>query len=73
MNENEQYIEEFINDIPFDAPDDKHRDMLKKQLLNAFPKHRLQPTVQTVNIWRNIMKSRISKLAAAAVIVLAGF
>ena len=73
MNDNEKYIEEFINDIPFDAPDDKHRDKLKKQLLNAFPKHRLQPTVQTVNIWRKIMKSRISKLAAAAVIVLAGF
>jgi hypothetical protein len=73
MNDNEKYIEEFVNDIPFDAPDDKHRDMLKKQLLNAFPKHRLQPTVQTVNVWRKIMKSRISKLAAAAVIVLAGF
>jgi len=73
MNDNEKYIEELVNDIPFDAPDDEHRDKLKKQLLNAFPKHRLQPTVQTVNVWRKIMKSRISKLAAAAVIVLAGF
>lgn len=73
MNDNEKYIEEFVNDIPFDAPNEKHRDELKNQLLNTFPKHRLQPTVQTVNVWRTIMKSKISKLAAAAVIVLAGF
>jgi hypothetical protein len=73
MNDNEKYIEEFVNDIPFDAPNEKHRDELKNQLLNAFPKHRLQPTVHTVNVWRTIMKSKISKLAAAAVIVLAGF
>ncbi len=73
MNDNEKYIEEFVNDIPFDAPNEKHRDELKNQLLNTFPKHRLQPTVHTVNVWRIIMKSKISKMAAAAVIVLAGF
>ena len=73
MNDNEKYIEEYVKDIPFDAPDSGHRDELKKQLLNAFPKHRLQPTAQTVGVWRTIMKSRTSKLAAAAVIVLAAF
>ena len=73
MNDNEKYIEEFVNDIPFDAPNEKHRDELKNQLLNTFPKHRLQPTVHTVNVWSTIMNSKISKLAAAAVIVLAGF
>jgi len=71
MNDNEKYIEEYVKDIPFDAPDSGHRDELKTQLLNAFPKHRLQPAVQTVGIWRTIMKSRTSKLAAAAVIMLA--
>ncbi|MHC4464173.1 MAG: hypothetical protein ACYS30_22500 [Planctomycetota bacterium] len=71
MNDNEKYIEEYVNDIPFDAPDGKHRDTLKKQLLGAFPKHRLQPTMQTVGVWRTIMKSRITKLAAAAVIIIA--
>ncbi|MHC4488604.1 MAG: hypothetical protein ACYSW7_05420 [Planctomycetota bacterium] len=71
MNDNEKYIEEFVNDIPFDAPNEKHRDKLKNQLLNAFPKHRLQPTVHTVHIWRTIMKSRILKLAAAALIFIA--
>ena len=73
MNDNEKYIKKFVNDIPFDAPDEKHRDALKKQLLNSFPKHRLQPTVHTVKVWRTIMKSRISKLAAAAVVVIAVF
>ncbi len=71
MNDNEKYIEEFVNDIPFDAPDGKHRDTLKKQLLSAFPKHRLQPTVRTVGVWRTIMKSPITKLAAAAAIIVA--
>jgi len=73
MNDNEKYIEEFVNDIPFDAPEDKHRDELKKQLLNAFPKHRLQPTVHTVGVWRIIMKSTITRIAAAAVIIIAVF
>jgi len=71
MNDNEKYIDEFVNDIPFDAPNDEHRDKLKNQLLNSFPKHRLQPTGQLVNIWRIIMKSKTSKLAAAAVILVA--
>ncbi|MBC8468475.1 MAG: hypothetical protein H8D56_03295 [Planctomycetes bacterium] len=71
MNDNEKHIEEFVNGIPFDAPDNEHRDELKKQLLNSFPKHRLQPTVQTVNVWRNIMKRKTTKLAVAAVIIIA--
>jgi len=73
MNDNDKYIEKFVNDIPFDTPDNKHRDKLKKQLLNAFPKHRLQPTVHTVHVWRTIMKSKTSKLAAAALIIIAVF
>ena len=73
MNDNEKYIQNFVKDIPLDAPNPKHRDELKKQLLNTFPRHRLQPTPHTVGIWRTIMKSRKTKLAAAAVIVLAAF
>lgn len=71
MNDNEKYLEEFVKDVPFDAPDDKHRDVLKKQLMNAFPRHRLQQTVHTVKIWRTTMKNQIAKLAAAAVIIVA--
>jgi len=69
MNDNEKYIEEFVKDIPFDAPDQKHRDELKKQLMSAFPKHRLEPAVHTVEVWRKIMKSPITKLAAAAAVI----
>jgi outer membrane lipoprotein-sorting protein len=69
MNDNEKYLEEFVKDVPFDEPDDKHRDVLKKQLLNAFPRHRLQQTDHTVGVWRIIMKGRTAKLAAAAAII----
>jgi outer membrane lipoprotein-sorting protein len=70
MNDNEKYIEEFVKDVPFDAPRQEHRDTLKTQLLSDFPKQRLQPTQRTVGVWRTIMKSRITKLAAAAVILI---
>jgi hypothetical protein len=72
MND-EKYLQEFLRDMPFDAPDGDHRDALKRQLLNAYPRHRLQPTVPQVGAWRTIMKSRRSKLAAAAAIVFAAF
>ena len=71
MNDNEKYIEEYLKDIPFDAPDSRHRDELKMQLLSDFPKHRLQPAVQTVEIRRIIMNKPLVKLAVAAVIIVA--
>ena len=71
MNDNEKYIEEFIKDIPFDAPNSGHRDELKMQLLSSFPKHRLQPTVKTVPTRRIIMDKQFVKFAVAAVIILA--
>jgi outer membrane lipoprotein-sorting protein len=70
MNDNERHIEEFVKDIPFETPNNKHRDVLKKQLLSVYPKHRLPPTVHTVGIRRTIMKSRTAKLTAAAVIAI---
>jgi outer membrane lipoprotein-sorting protein len=71
MKDNEKYIEEFMKDIRLDdAVDLKHRDSLQKQLLETFPKHRLQPTASSVQIWRIIMKSKITKFATAAVIII---
>ncbi|TKJ36033.1 MAG: hypothetical protein CEE38_13590 [Planctomycetes bacterium B3_Pla] len=70
MNDNERHIEEFVKDVPFETPDDKHRDLLKKRLLSVYPKHRLPSTVHTVEIRRTIMKSRTAKLTAAAVIAI---
>jgi len=71
MNNHEKYLQEFVRDIPFETPDGTHRDALKRQLLNAFPRHRLQSADQSVGIWRTIMKRRKPQLAAAAVIVFA--
>jgi hypothetical protein len=71
MNDNEKYIEEFVKDIPFDAPDSGHRDELKKQLLSAFPKHRFQPSVQTTSVRRIILNKQLIRLTAAAIIVIA--
>jgi len=71
MNDDEKYIAEFVKDVPFDAPDDKHREALKKQLLSAYPKHRLVSTARAVGIWRTIMRSRITRPAVAATIIVA--
>lgn len=73
MNEHDRYLREFVKDVPFDAPDQAHREALKRQLLNAFPRHRLQPTAQPVGVWRTLMKHRKSQLAAAAAILIAAF
>jgi len=69
MDDNEKYIEEFVKDIPLDGVNPEHRDALKTQLLNAFPRHRLQPTDHRVPMWRIMMRTPIAKLAAAAAIV----
>lgn len=72
MNENEKHIEEFIKGIEFDdAPNKDHRESLEQKLLRAFPKHRLQRTAESVRKWRIIMNSKITRFAAAAVIVAA--
>jgi len=71
MNNNEKYIEEFIRDIPFDAPDSGHRDELKMQLLSAFPKHRLQPEIQTIPTRRILVSKQFVKLAVAAGVIVA--
>ncbi len=67
MNDNEKQFENFISDIKFDdTADPKHRDKLEQDLLAAAWKRPRQ-----TNIWRTIMKSRISKLAAAVILIAA--
>jgi hypothetical protein len=66
MNDKEKQFEDFVRGIKFDdTPDPKHRDKLEQDLLAAFQR---QP--RQINIWRIIMKSKTTKLAAAAVIVI---
>ena len=64
MNDEERQFEDFVSNIKFDdTPDPKHRNKLEQNLIDAIAK---QP--QQIKIWRIIMKSQITKLAAAAVI-----
>lgn len=66
MNDNEKQFEDFVSNIKFDdIPDPDHRARLEQNILSAVAK---QP--QRINIWRIIMKSQITKLVAAAVIIL---
>ena len=71
MNDNEKYIEEFVKDVPFDAPDAGHREVLKRQLLSAYPKHRFRPAARSFGTWKTLMGKPVFKLAAAAVIIIA--
>ncbi|MHC4726561.1 MAG: hypothetical protein ACYS17_04975, partial [Planctomycetota bacterium] len=67
MNDNEKQFEDFVSNIKLDdIPDPKHRDKLEQNLLGAMAK---QP--RQIKFWRIIMKSQVTKLATAAVIVLA--
>ena len=66
MNDNEKQFENFVRDISFDdSPDSNHRDKLQRHLLAEMTK---QPSRQ-IKTWRIIMKTRIAKLAVAAVII----
>jgi outer membrane lipoprotein-sorting protein len=67
MNDNEKQFEDFVSNMKFDdTPDPEHRDKLEQNLLWTMAKQSRQ-----IKIWRIIMKSQITKLAAAAVIVVA--
>ena len=67
MNDNEKQFEDFVRKIKLDdTPDTEHRDKLEQNLLRTMAK---QP--RQIKIWRIIMKSQITKLAAAAVIIVA--
>jgi outer membrane lipoprotein-sorting protein len=70
MADNEKEFENFVRAIKFDdKPNLSHRDKLEQDLLDALtqqPRHR-----QPLKIWRTIMKSRTTKLATAAAIIIA--
>ena len=68
MNDNEKQFEDFVSNIKFDdTPDPDHRHKLEQNLLSAMAK---QP--RQMQIWRIIMKSQVTKLAAAAAVVIMG-
>lgn len=70
MNDNEKEFENFVREIEFDdTPDSGHRDKLEQELLSTIAKQPRQKS-QPLRIWRTIMKSRIRKLAVAAVVII---
>lgn len=67
MNDDERQFEDFVSSIKFDdTPDPGHRNKLEEKLLDALTKQ----TPRQIKIWSTIMKSQITKLAAAAVIII---
>ncbi|MBN1127137.1 MAG: hypothetical protein JXA82_19195 [Sedimentisphaerales bacterium] len=70
MNENRKTIEQLLEDIAFDdTPDYAHRDLLEQKLLLHFNATRTRQDSR----WRTIMNRNITKLAAAAVILIGVF
>jgi hypothetical protein len=72
MNNNERQFEEMIKKMTFDdKPDYRHRDKLHQELLAAYAGRQWQQERQSLQmgIWRAIMQSRITKLAAVAALV----
>jgi hypothetical protein len=68
MTDNERQFEDFIRDIKFDdTPDPTHRGTLEQDLLTILSKQ----SPRQIEFWRTIMKAKITKLAAAAVIIVA--
>ena len=68
MNDNEKEFENYVHQIEFDdKPDPRHREKLEQELLRILAKQ----TTRRKGICRIIMKSPITKLAAAAVIIVA--
>ncbi|HUS72580.1 MAG TPA: hypothetical protein VMY06_05885 [Sedimentisphaerales bacterium] len=71
MNENEKQFEKFVRGIKFDdTPDYSHRDKLEQDILVALAKQTRQQDQLLAETWRIIMKSRITKLAVAAVVII---
>ena len=71
MTDKEKEFKNFVRDIRFDdKPDHNHREKLEQKLLsvlNSQPQHK----PQAMKIWRFILKSQITKLATAAVTIVA--
>ena len=70
MNDNTQDLERVLQDIAFDdAIDPAHKELLEQKLLLHFPTVQLRNS----NRWRNLMNSKMVRLAAAAAVLVAVF
>ena len=70
MFKNEADFERLVRRLNIDnKPNPAHRENLRRQMLSAFNETAEQPITQSRPLWRTIMKSPITKFAAAAVII----
>jgi len=70
MFKNEIDFEKIVSRLNIDSkPNPAHRENLRRQMLSAFNETGEQPITQSRPLWRTIMKSPITKFAAAAVII----
>jgi len=71
MFKDEKEFEEIVNRLNINTnPNSVHREKLKQQVLSAFNETSQKQTTPFGVFWRKIMKSPITKLAAAAVIII---
>jgi len=71
MADNERDFQDFIRDVKFDdTPDHAHRDRFEHDLRSALAS-RTRHKDKSLGIWRIIVKSRTTKLTAAAAIIIA--
>jgi len=71
MLKNETDFEKIVSRLDIDTkPNPAHREKLRRQMLSAF--NETTRVKNTISFWRTIMKSKTAKLAAAAVIIIAG-
>lgn len=68
MFKNENDFKNIVNQLNIDdKPNDSHRENLRRQMLSAFSESQQPKTT-----WRAIIKSPITKLAAAVIIIAVG-
>jgi hypothetical protein len=71
MFQNEDDFKKIVSRLDIDdKPNPAHRESLRGQMLSVFNKAGEQPIIQSRHFRRTIMKSPITKLAAAAVIII---
>jgi len=72
MFKNEDDFKKIVDRLNIDdKPSAAHRESLHKQMLSVFDKSGEESKTESRPLWRTIMKSPITKLAAAAVIIIA--
>jgi hypothetical protein len=72
MFKNEDDFKETVSRFNIDdKPNPGHHESLRGQMLSVFDKSGEQPETESRPLWRTIMKSPITKLAAVAVIIIA--